>query len=208
MWRGSPGTGPAMELVDLDLRARPHVYPLREDSLLLASSARVERGERVLEVGCGSGLAALSAARRGARVLASDLNPYALRMVREEAAARGLRVDVARADLFGGLGRFEVVLCNPPYLPSDEDSRESDRWERAAVDGGRDGHVWVARFLRELPEHLRPGGRAYLLVASLPSSPVRKPGLPAPAGGIEVVDLVGDRTLPAETLWVLELAAR
>lgn len=183
----------------------PHVYPVREDSLLLASSARVERGEQVLEVGCGRGLAALAAARAGARVVAADRNPFAVRGLREEARQRGIDLEVLRTDLFGGVGRFDVVMCNPPYLPTGAGEHDPDRWHDLALDGGPDGHEVVRRFLSELPQHLRPKGRGYLLVASLPSAPVRVPGLPVPAPGLRVHDLVGDRSLPGETLWVLEL---
>ncbi len=194
-----------MELRDLDLGEVAHVYPVREDSLLLASSARVERGEGVVEIGCGMGLATLSAARAGARATGTDVNPFALAALRRAAAQRGLDVGAVRTDLFRGLGRFDVVLCNPPYLPTSGEGRDPDPWHERALDGGSDGLAFVRRFLAELPDHLRPGGRAYLLVASLPESPIRTRGLPVPAPALRVVDLVGDRVLPAETLWVLEL---
>lgn len=196
-----------MEVHDLDLPTHPRVYPIREDSILLARSARVRAGERVLEVGCGLGLGSLSAARAGARVVACDLNPFALRAVREEAGRRGLCVDAVRTDLFRGLGRFDVVLSNPPYLPTGAEDRDPDPWHQRAVDGGSDGLAFVRRFLEELPEHLAPGGRAYLLVASTPEAPVRTRGLPVPSAGVRVNDLAGDAVLPRETLWVLELVA-
>lgn len=196
-----------MELRDLDLPPHPRVYPLREDSLLLARAARVRPWERVLEVGCGLGLAALSAARMGARVVASDLNPFAVEAVQDAARSRDLAVDVVRTDLFRGLREFDVVLCNPPYLAAGVgEAADPDPWHQAAVDGGPDGREFYRRFLSTLRTHLRPGGRAYLLVASTPEAPVRTPGLPVPAPGIKVTDLAGDAVLPRETLWVLELA--
>ncbi|MDE1819660.1 MAG: methyltransferase [Euryarchaeota archaeon] len=202
-----PFPGAFVRLWDLDLSERPHVYPPREDSLLLASSAGVKNGERVLEVGCGLGLASLSAARAGGRVVASDVNPYAVQAVREEALARGLQLDTVRADLFRGLGRFDVVLSNPPYLPSSPSLSDPDVWQERAVDGGEDGLAFVRRFIEELPDHLTEDGRAYLLVASLPQAPIRTRGLPVRSSRVVISDLVGDRVLPAETLWVLELRA-
>lgn len=197
-----------MPLHDLDLLPTPHVYPLREDSILLASSISVRPDERFLEVGCGLGLSSLTAARAGARVLCSDLNPHALASVRGSARRRGLHLDAVRTDLFAGLGRFDVVACNPPYLPTGEADRDLDPWHDLALNGGADGLDFVRRFLSDLPDHLLPGGRAYLLVASVPAAPIRTRGLPVPAPQVQVVDLVGDRVLPAETLWVLELTAR
>lgn len=207
--KAAPGRpSPLVPLRDLDLLPTPHVYPLREDSVLLASSLSVRPGERFLEVGCGLGLSALTAARAGARAVGSDVNPHALASVRSSAKLRGLQVEAVRADLFAGLGRFDVVACNPPYLPTGEEDHDPDPWHDLALDGGADGLAFVRGFLSDLPDHLLPGGRAYLLVASLPGAPIRTRGLPVPAPRVQVVDLVGDRVLPAETLWVLELMAR
>jgi release factor glutamine methyltransferase len=195
-----------VDLAFLDLPPDPHVYPLREDSLLLARATQVRPWERVLEVGCGLGLSSLLAARTGARVVASDVNPYAVRSVRASARRLDLAVDPVRTDLFEGLRRFDVVLCNPPYLASDpSEVADPDPWHQRAVDGGADGREFYRRFLANLPDHLTEGGRAYLLVASTPEAPVRTPGLPVPSPGVRVVDLAGDAVLPRETLWVLEL---
>ena len=102
-------------------RPRPSsepVYPPREDTLLLVPFARVARGSSLLEVGAGTGWAALEAARGGARVVATDLNPIALRRLRERAQEQRLEVEVIRTDLARGLGRFDRIVANPPYLPT------------------------------------------------------------------------------------------
>jgi release factor glutamine methyltransferase len=150
---------------------------VREDSRLLARFARPRRGEIVLEVGCGRGTASLAAARHGARrVLATDLNPAALRALFRRARDEMLPVDVVRTDLASGLRRFDLVLSNPPYLPTKSFERDPDAWVNLAVDGGPDGSRATARLLDTLPRHLAPGGRAYLLVSSL-QSPARLRGI-------------------------------
>ncbi len=147
------------------------VYPVREDSRLLARFARPRRGDTVLEVGCGRGLAALVAARHGARrVVATDLNPTALRAVVRRARREELPLDAVRTDLAAGLRRFDLVLSNPPYLPTSRKERDWNPWEDLALDGGPDGCRVTARLLATLGEHLAPGGRAYLLVSSLQSA--------------------------------------
>jgi release factor glutamine methyltransferase len=146
------------------------VYPAREDSRLLARFARPRRGDLVLEIGCGRGLASLAAARHGARlVVATDLNPAALRAVYRRARAEELPLEVLRTDLAAGLRRFDLILSNPPYLPTAGSERDTDPWVDLALDGGPDGCRVTARLLRTLPGHLAEGGRAYVLVSSLQS---------------------------------------
>ena len=134
---------------------------------MLLPFAEVRSGVRLLEIGAGSGLAALTAARRGARVVATDRNPFALRRLRRIAAKEGLALDVVRTDLAGGLGRFDRVLANPPYLPTLPTQRDLDRWENLAVDGGPDGCRTFARIVRSLPRHLDRSGEAFVVVSSL-----------------------------------------
>ena len=144
------------------------VYPEREDTRLLlpfasASSDRMT----VLDLGTGNGALALAAARAGATVVAVDRNPHALRAVRRAARAERLRVDAVRTDLARGLGRFDRIFANPPYLPTVPDERDPDRWENLALDGGPDGCRVTARIVGQLAGHLAPGGVAFLLVSSV-----------------------------------------
>jgi release factor glutamine methyltransferase len=145
------------------------VYPPREDSLLLLPFATAARGRSVLEVGCGAGEASLAAARAGARVVATDRNRAALEWVRDRAAEERLRVDVVRTDLARGLGRFDVVLANPPYLPTPGAMPGEDAGDRLALDGGPDGARVTARLVADLSDHLTATGCAYVLVSSLQS---------------------------------------
>jgi len=145
----------------------PGVYPPSEDTFLLFAAAEREYqgAERVLEVGCGSGYISsrLQAGRSGGRsgILASDINPYALR------AARDAGLDAVRADLLSGIrGPFDLVIFNPPYLPTSPEDRLDD-WLEYALDGGPDGRAVIARFIEDVGRVLAWGGRFLLLVSSL-----------------------------------------
>lgn len=143
-------------------RLDDRVYPPREDTWLLLRTARdeVRKNERVLEVGCGSGEVAAGLAPV-ARVVATDINPHALR------ATRSRGVAVVRTDLCAGLRPvFDLVVFNPPYLPTLPGERIDD-WLEYALDGGPDGRAVIARFCREVEGALAPGGRVLLLVSSL-----------------------------------------
>lgn len=187
------------------------VYPVREDSRLLARFARPRPGDDVLEIGCGRGFASLVSARHGAhRVVGTDRNPTALRLLFHRAREEGLPIEAVRTDLAAGLRTFDLVLANPPYLPTTRANREEDPWERLALDGGPDGCRVLARLLDTLPSHLAPRGRAFVLVSSLQShrrvdqlrSRWRQRG-----GGCRTVaqERWGDETL---SIWCLRRALR
>lgn len=73
-------------------------------------------GRTFLDLGTGSGRIALTAARAGASVTASDLNPAALDTAERNAAKNGLRITTVLSDQFEALpGRFDVIAINPPY---------------------------------------------------------------------------------------------
>jgi release factor glutamine methyltransferase len=141
----------------------PHqVYPVLEDTLLLLGAALAEcrPGERVLEIGCGSGCISEELSRN-AFVLATDISPHAVR------AAREYGIDVVRADLLSGIrGPFDLVIFNPPYLPTFPEDRIDD-WLEHALDGGPDGRAVLSGFIRSVGRVLAPGGRVLLLISSL-----------------------------------------
>ena len=152
-------------------RSNEGVYPPREDSFLLLPFATVPPGTTVLEVGAGTGLVTLAAARSGARVVATDLNLEALRRLRAVARSERLVAELVRTDLAAGLGRFDRVLANPPYLPTRPEERDPDRATNLALDGGPDGCQVLRRLLAGLPDHLSPGGAAYVVGSSLQRGP-------------------------------------
>ncbi|MFB6117721.1 HemK2/MTQ2 family protein methyltransferase [Halosegnis sp.] len=148
-----------------------HVYEPAEDSRLLAETAlaRIEGHEHVLEVGTGSGyVAGRVAEETGARVVASDVNPYACRQAWADTREAGLSVAVVRGNLAAPFqaGVFDRVLFNPPYLPRDPDA-ERDDWQERALTGGETGREVIKSFLDGVSRVLSPGGSGLLVVSTL-----------------------------------------
>lgn len=119
------------------------------------------KGKSFLEVGCGSGVVALCAARRGAIVTAVDINPDAVRCTGFNAAQNKLNLDCRSGDVFSAVAgmRFDVIAWNPPYLPGVPQSVQ-----KAAFFGGQDFEV-IRRFARELRSHLYADGVAYTILS-------------------------------------------
>jgi release factor glutamine methyltransferase len=140
------------------------VYQPAEDSALLAKSAVevVTDGDRVLDVGTGSGYVAAKAAEAGGNAVGVDLSPLACR----EAADNG--VSVVRGDLLAPFrdDSFDLVVFNPPYLPTPADA-EWDDWMEHALSGGEDGRRLIDPFLSSVARVLAPSGVVLLLVSSL-----------------------------------------
>jgi ribosomal protein L3 glutamine methyltransferase len=118
--------------------------------------------KRVLDLCTGSGCLAVLAARAfpKARVTASDISEDALAVARRNVGRRPIRV--VQSDLFAKLrGVFDLVLANPPYVPTPSMQRLPGeyRWEPAlALGAGRDGLDVVRRIIAQTRERLSPSG--------------------------------------------------
>src|SRR5438477_5857087 len=136
------------------------VQPPKAGSLFFCRHLDVKPGERLLEIGGGLGLAAVLAARAGARVTATDIVPAAIESMRANAALNGVAVDARLGDGWAPVAgeRFDVVCTNPPQMPTPP-GRDRDDAEAAADNGGPDGWRVLDRVIAGAPAHLVPGGR-------------------------------------------------
>lgn len=138
------------------------VYQPEADTYLLLDAALLEikPGDHVLEIGTGSGIIAAELARITG-VVASDINPHAV------ICARKKGIEVVQCDLFCGIrGKFDLILFNPPYLPTQQEERVDD-WLELALDGGKNGRVVIGRFAESVGCMLAQSGRILLLISSL-----------------------------------------
>lgn len=149
----------------LRLQIADRVYEPAEDSYLLADAVReAAPAGRVLDVGTGTGLVALIAARTAADVTGVDVNIHAVELARYNATLNEIEnVEVMESDLFSRVeGAYDFVSFNPPYLPVDEGDELGKAWS-----GGERGREVIDRFLEDVGAHLTPAGCFLLLVSSL-----------------------------------------
>ena len=145
------------DYLGLTLVIPAEVHPINPVSHLLGEAVLTEArpGERVLDMGTGSGVNGILAATNGAHAVAVDVNPYALDAARANADRNGVadRVDVRESDVFAGVeGVFDLIVFDPPY-----------RWftprdvrELAATDTN---YRAMTEFFAQARQHLTPSGR-------------------------------------------------
>jgi release factor glutamine methyltransferase len=164
----------------------PGVFKPRSDSWMLAKrlDGHVRSGDEVLDPFTGSGILAIAAARLGARVTAVDISRRAVLCARLNGRLNGVAIEALRGDMCEPVRerRFDVIVANPPYLPSveaDPPSGAARAWE-----AGPDGRQLLDRLCRDAPQRLRPGG-TLLVVHSSVCDPAATEAMLS-AGGLEV----------------------
>jgi SAM-dependent methyltransferase len=161
---------------------------------ILVEAARVQSGDRVLDVAAGTGSAAIPAALKGAQVVASDLTPELLDTGRKEAEERGATLEWRQADaenLPFGDGEFDVVLSCLGAMFAPHHQASADELVRVCRSGG------IIGLLSWTPE----GFIGQLFATMKPYAPPPPPGAqPAPLWGSEehVRGLLGDRVTDVE----------
>ena len=155
----------------LEFKVNPYVLIPRQDTetLVEAALAVCKPGMRVLDLCTGSGCILISLLHlvEGLVGVGSDISKQALLVARENAKANDVDAEWVRSDLFSNLsGTFDVIVSNPPYIPSRDidtlmpEVRDFEPVE--AMDGHEDGLFFYDRILQECHGFLNPGG--YLML--------------------------------------------
>jgi D-alanine-D-alanine ligase len=157
----------------IELERTEGVYSPSESTVDLVQMLDVQLGERVLELGCGSGLLSIAAAKLGAgRVTATDLDPNALQAARRNALRNGVgeRIEFHAGSWYEAISgaslhnipasRFEVIIATPPQTPGPAPF--------GAKYGGPEGTDHLFKILRDASAFLNPDrGRLWLIAISL-----------------------------------------
>ena len=150
------------------------VYEPAEDTFLLLESISVIPGQKILEIGSGTGIISLSYASQGAEVICSDINPHAIKIIQRNIQENHSQlkgsIEVRTGNLFDILHkdeRFDIIIFNPPYLPTtNEDKKGMSEWYTRSFDGGETGLQVTTRFLKECKRFLKKDGHVYIIISS------------------------------------------
>lgn len=142
------------------------VFPIFDDkSAYFARQIRAWPSGRVLDIGTGSGILAITAARWSRQVTAIDLQQRALRFAAFNAYVNGVaqHIKFFRSDGLSEVqGKFDLILFNPPFNPVPPGVTG-----KAFSHGGKDGTRMIRRVFASLPKHLEHRSRLQMISFSL-----------------------------------------
>ena len=177
-------------------------YRSGADTVLLAAACPAKAGQRVLDLGCGAGVATFCLATRigGLRLHGLDVQPSYADLARRNAAALGVAIDVHEGDvavLPSSLREmsFDHVIANPPYHDECASSPTDDPGKDRAFRADAPLAVWVDAALRRLT----PGGWL-TLVHRTDRLPILLAALEGRAGAIAIKPLAPRTGKPADRL--------
>ena len=159
------------EFFGLEFEVTPDVLIPRPETEHLVEEvlAHAGPGDRIVDVGTGSGAIAISIKKKqpAASVAASDVSPAALRVAARNARRHGVSIDFFAGDLAAALrpASVDLLISNPPYVPLADLpglQRELRAEPPTALFGGEDGLEAYRRLVPEAAAVLRPGGRLLL----------------------------------------------
>lgn len=98
--------------------------------LLRYISALPLKGQRFLELGAGSGLISMAAAKKGATVTATDINPVAVGCLRRNCDQNKVKAEIILSDLFADIPAqaFDIIAINPPYYKKQPQTMADHAW--------------------------------------------------------------------------------
>lgn len=129
-------------------------------TLLEYLQASPVENRKILELGAGSGLIAISMAKRGAKVSASDINPNAIRALKESMESNNVFMSLFQSDVFQNIppDTYDFILVNPPYF----NKNPKDMWDQAFYCGKN--FEFFDRFFRDLLQYIDPGSTVLMIL--------------------------------------------
>lgn len=127
---------------------------------MLAKAVTAHAFGRVLDLGTGTGIQGITAARNGCDATFCDTDPHAIACAQSNAKRNGVLGKFIVSDMFRNInGRFNTIIFNPPYVASEE-------IRHIALDGGKNGRDYIDRFLASYKDHVTERHAALLVESS------------------------------------------
>ncbi len=153
--------------ISLDLY--PDVFPPSTFVVPFAQNIQIKHGDRVADIGTGSGILAVMAAQQGAEVWATDTSEASVANTKDNARKNQVDIQVFTGSFFGPLqGKFDVIIANLPQeiLPEDYIFDLGEGLSQT-INGGKLGNEILIEFLKIAPRYMHAKSKLYINVGSL-----------------------------------------
>ena len=141
----------------------------RQETELLTEQVVKQNPKKVLDLCCGSGCIGITVAKNtNAKVVFGDLSKQALTIAKYNSKRLGVKnAKYIRTDMFNKVkGKFDLIVCNPPYIPTQTiptlDDSVKNYEPHLALDGGKDGLDFYRILAKQAKNHLTEGGKLFL----------------------------------------------
>ncbi len=163
----------------LDIPARVYLPSDDTDLLLEVIEEKITKAnknyKKAIEIGSGNAFLSLAIYGNVKELYSTDINPIVIDYLLNVKERYNLeKMKVVYSNLFDSIDeteKFDLIIFNPPYVPTEELSEDEDLDEingyDLAVNGGIEGREIIDKFIEQLPKHLLEKGECYLLISSL-----------------------------------------
>ena len=116
-----------------------------------------------LELGAGSGIISILAAKKGAKVYATDISSIAIENIKLNAEKNGVDIAVIRSDLFQDLSdlKLDYIIINPPYYKKGPIKEEEFAWFCGQ------NHEYFIRLFDSLTDHIKKDSEVYMILSEV-----------------------------------------
>jgi len=160
---------PTIQGVELELEVNERIFPPSPNGSFYAENIRVNPGETVIDIGTGSGVLGIFAAKLGGIVSATDIDHYAIETAKRNASLNKVQIEFGQGTLFANFAKnFDVILANLPNEIVPQVYLNSVGEELAKTfDGGERGNKHILDLLKAAKTHMHESSRFYLPVHTL-----------------------------------------
>ena len=116
-----------------------------------------------LELGAGSGIISILAAKKGALVYASDISRTATENIRLNAEMNSVIINVIESDLFKDIPQkeFDIIIINPPYYQKDPETEEEYAWFCGS------NYEYFTNLFDSLPSYINSNSKVYIILSEV-----------------------------------------
>jgi release factor glutamine methyltransferase len=165
---------PSFTFQNMNISFHPEVYEPAEDTFLMIETIKINPHQEVLEIGAGTGIISLYCAQKGANVICTDINPFAISIIKKNIDNNLEKltgsIEVRQGDLFDTINDkecFDLIIFNPPYVPTTiEEKKGISSWYAKSFDGGPSGLRVTKRFILQVKPYLKHQGYALFITSS------------------------------------------